>query len=685
MHGGSHTRVSRWPPLLTLCCLAWGCLVWTPARAHEADVPSRDALIEELRGMGLVLRRARGLLDADVSLDGHDVLARLNQAQMWILTEDYPKAALRLLQLISRPGFETSRAYPDALAALAEAEWQIGLQAAARRHLYEAVRFPGQAPSSWRERFAQYLRRLPTDTPLATLRPLWARYEGLGPAQPLSDADRAVRYGYGKALFHAKALAEARGLFEAVPADDPYYLRARYFLGVIDVSDGEWIKAQATFEAALAAFEAQSPAPKTSGDLLEDDGALSGRIVRVTPAGELDDGETPVKDVDEATDRQRRVGALIHLSLARLAAAREDWPAAWAHYRKVPRGGPEFTAALSEASFVLARREAFTWCARLIDQLLAGRGDDVSSAQLTLWKYQLLARSERYDQARDGYVDLEAKIRRRLEAFDAAASTKRLFPPQVLAWTAPGSARRVRSLEATLVEQQEALIEAQELLGELDALSRSAELLPVVAFGKTTHARLVAQSQAFAAKLDRAAAVAHAQADSDRHGGGPAATTADVARLRASLTRLGLRLTGFGSRLSLYETSYRGRLKEVLDAERPVLVALGQRLTDETRAAESLAGTLRDAARTNLERYAAEARFGQVDIAYWRKEAVSRQIRAIHDAQADAMAPLDEAERSLPPEPMPSAPKRAAPPADDGPADDAPADDGAADAPVAAR
>lgn len=673
----TRTVLARLPLALLLATL-----VATTAAAHEADVPSRDALVEELRSMGMVLRRARQRLDADVSLDRYDVVARLNQAQVWTATEEHPKAALRLLQLLARPGFERSLAYPDALEVLAEAEWAIGLQAAARRHLRTALTPPEQAATHWRRRFARYLSRVTQRPDLPDLRGLWVTYQRLGPAEPPDDADRAIRYGYAKALFHAKAMGEARGLFQAVPEGDPYRLRALYFLGVIDVAEGEWVKASETFEAALAAHEAAAPRPRTDADTLDFDPAdPPPRLVDLSAEAEDDEGRGPLA-VDEAVDRQRRVGALIHLALGRLAAARGEWDAAWQHYRKVPRGGPEFTAALSEGSFVLARREAFEWCARLIDQLLAGRGADVSAAQLTLWKLQLTARSERYEDARTGYEAFEREVLQRLEGFDAATVGDRLFPAEVLAWTAPGEATRVRTLEAELVVQREALIEAGELLAELDTLNRSKDLLPVVVFGKETHARLTAQTDRYAAKLVRAAEAAHRDGARGAHGGGAPASAQDVGRLQESLARLRERLQVFQGRLGEYEQRYRARLREVLDAERPVIAELQQALATEEASARDLAGTLKGEAKANLARYAAEARFGQVDIAFWRKEAVSRQIRRLHEDRAREIAPLDEVERELPDVAPPPPPP---PPIADPPADE-PADDGdEASQPVAHR
>lgn len=604
------------------------CLCAMPlAQAHTADVPSRDALIESLRGINLQLKRARTQLDGDLSLASHDVVTRLNQAQVWFYAEDYPKAALRLLQLIARPGFTQSRAYPEALTYLANALWAIGLKGAAVRYLHTAVEQPNQAISEWRLRYDRLLELADAQVPLDALRAGWLKYQQ-APAEGLLNA--RIRYRFARALFRRGATGEARTFFEQITDDDPFALQARYFVGVTHIKLGELLEAQVAFEAALVLHTLHEPAIVTPEDVLE---TPSRRRILKLPRGQAE-------LLDPGVRARRRMGSVIHMALARLAAAQEDHATAWQHYRRIPRGDPDHAAALSEATFALVKQDAFAWCARLVDQLLAGRGDDLSAAQLTLWKYQLIARSANYDDAKAGYEAFEAKLKRRGEAFEAELAEGRLFPAAVLAWTAPDDAHRVRYLEANLVEQREAIIEAQALLGELKQLADSGELLPVVRHGHKTHARLTKQITAFEAQLQRATDAAHGRASGDLHGGGPPASAQDVTRIQASLSRLRARLAQFGANLEGYEGAYRQRLSEVLRAETPALGRLDLALGQEEGAAQALAGDLRSAAKANLERYAAEARFGQVDLVYWRKQEISRKIQRIHEEKARQLKPI---------------------------------------------
>lgn len=647
-------------------------------------------LVEDLRGINQQLRRAQRRLGDDAGFGGRAAMMELGQAQVEFFAEDYPRAALRLMQLVSRPGFRDELAYPEALYFLGESLWAMGMRKAAVEHLRESLQPARQPPGEFRRRLARYLVRAGEVARLDEVRAFWRRYQATRADGPLSDEDRDVRYEYAKALFRGGALAEAEAIFDAVDEADPYYLRARYFVGVLKLKREDLRGAKAAFEAALEAYE-RVHRPRLALDWPDADAPaeLDGpaRELLVLDALDADD------DADEAADEgapvegpalaaqeehQRRMGALIHLALARLAAATEDDRAAWFHYRSVPPGDPDFVMALSEATFVLFRREHFLWCARLIDQLLATRGDDVSAAQLALWKAQLLARGARFDQARDSYQALDQAMQRRAAELEAELEqARRLFPQAVLAWTAPEDASRARALEAELVQQEEALLEAREMAEALRALLNSADPLPPVRYGREVQGVMRERMDAFDAGLRRAAEAAHAEPQSGAHGGAPGATDADIGRLRDSAQRLRARLDRYDRTLGAFDRTYRDRIRKVLQAEEPNVKALDRALAGERQSMQNLATAMRTTARTNLENFAAEALFGQVDIAYWRKEDVTRRIRQAMEERAEIEgemnaeeptgAPLPEA--APPPPTAPPAPDDEPPDGDDGPGD----------------
>ncbi|MEZ4430820.1 MAG: hypothetical protein R3F65_00290 [bacterium] len=589
----------------------------------------RAALVDALRGLNRQLDFSRDRLAEALDVTGTGPVERLTRAQLAAYAGDHPRAAMLLLDLTARPGFAEHPAHPEAMSLLGESLWALGLRAAAVDALREALESPRQSMAAWRRRFATYLARAgerPSDEPIERMRAWWQRAVTLpAPDEPTPD-EASLSYNYGRALFRAGAIDDARAVFDAIPVDDLDGLRARYFVGVIALTRGETLAAREAFEAAQNAWQALAAIELPEPPLPEVAPTGPAREARVID----EDAATRQAATEDATADDprralRRVGAVIHLALARMAAADGDDAAAWQLYREVPKGDPDHAQALAEATFVLFRQGEYAWCVRLIDQLLAGRGDDLSAAQLALWQAQLQARDADYEGARESYQRLEGAMKRRREALEGALqSDRRLFPSAALAWTAPEDARRARRLEAEIVWQQEALAEAENAAGALERLARAGDVLPTVRDGEALHARLSAQ----VAQIEPQVA---------------ALAPADAAELGASLTRLRGRLERFRGALARYDQAFRGRLARVVEVEMPEVARLRQALDAETAAAEGLAAELRDAARRNLDAFAAEALFGQVDLAWWRKEEISRRMREAAEKREAAVQALEVA------------------------------------------
>lgn len=650
-----------------LLILLVGLLVPLASHADDPDHQrSRRQHIDELRRLNDTLRRAQAALDTNLAVDASEAIKVLSEAQVEYFAEDYGRAAIRLMQLISKPAFKNQPAFVEALTYLAESLWALGLRESARTYFRQAVEHPRQLPSAFKKRLARFFEVAGREVPLRDLRRLWRRYQRDWDeeAEP-TPVDEALRYQYAKALTAHDALAEADALFAAFAEGEPHHVQALYFRGVIHLKDENLVKAEAAFKAALAAWEKARPPVGERGYLedVDEDGDRRELVVL-----ELSDEDTlPPPEVAQ----QQRLGAVTHLALARLAAARGKDEEAWHHYRKIPRGDPDFAAALAEASFVLFRREQFAWCVRLVDQLLAGRGDDVSAAQLRLWKAQLLARSTRYDDARKSYEVLnEALVQRGEQLNLQLEDDKRIFPQAVLAWTAPDDASRARQLEADLVTQDEALVEAREMAQALEEALSSEEMLPAVAKGRAVVERLTGRL----AQFDEHLKISHAEHEGE-----------DFGDIEASVARLRGRIGRFTRQLEEFEATYRQRIAAVLKAELPVLAKLTGKLEAELVATRALGDSMKTVARENIDTYAAEAMFGQVDIAYWRKQEITRKLTAAMDGQKGEIEAVDKAMNPPAPPPRPApVGEDEAPAADEGdgvePAEDDAAEDDEEDA-----
>lgn len=607
-----------------------------PATEAAAGDPGNatTTLAADLAAMSRELADARAVFDDRVDLRPETALEYLGRAQVAFLEEDYPRAVARLLDLTARPDFQRSPGYGEALAWLGESLWQLGLERAAAAEFRRAIAQPA-LPTAYRNTLRRYLTLGAAGEPIEALRSAWQRYQTLRGEGTLSRADREIRYLYAKALYRQGASTEAAALFEAIDDDDPYAVEARYHEGVIRLARGEPKAARARFEAARVVWKAAddamaeragTPPPDESPDYWDvepsagEPSVLAENIIPVDPEAAL----------DEPRQRHLRLGQVVDLALARLDASRDNLDSAVRHYRRIPPGSPDHPAATRELVWALFRRGEHARAARLVDQLLAGRGDDRTAAELSTLKAHLLALAADYAASEENYRALETALTRRRDELEGDLSRDvRVFPEAVLAWTSPETTDRARRLESTIVEQEEALAEARELVAELRAAFASPELLPGVRAGKAVHARLAQTLEGFRRRL-----VAAATADD-------AGDRAPLEALATSADRLAERLGRFEQAVEGAEKRWRSRLDEVLGAEVPALDALERRLTDETALARRLGMAMAVGAREQLETLAADAHFRQIDLAWWRVDEMRRRIAAARGEQRETLAPME--------------------------------------------
>jgi len=604
-----------------------------PVAATEDSGSAPTTLAADLAAMSRELSDARAVFDDRIDLRPETAIEYLGRAQVAFLEEDYPRAVARLLDLTARPDFQRSPGYGEALALLGESLWQLGLERAAAVELRRAIAQPA-LPTVYRHTLRRYLTLGAAGEPVEALRAAWQQHQSSRGEGALSRADREVRYLYAKALHAQGASTEAATLFEAIDDDDPFAVEARYHEGVILLARGQLKAARARFDAARLVWKAAgdaldersgTPPPDDSPDYWDVDASdetsvLAEDIAPIDPEAVLDDPR----------QHHLRLGQVVDLALARLDASRENLDSAVRHYRRIPPGSPDHPAATQELVWALFRRGEYNRAARLVDGLLAGRGDDRTAAELSTLKAHLLALAADYAASEENYRTLEVALSRRRDELEADLSRDaRVFPEAVLAWTNPEITDRARRLEATLVEQEEAIAEARELVAELRAAFASPELLPGVRAGKAVHARL---SRTLAGFRQRLVAAGSAGGDGDR---------APLEALAQSADRLAERLERFEQAVEGAEKRWRDRLDEVLGAEGPTLDALERRLTEETSLARRLGMAMAVGAREQLETLAADAHFRQIDLAWWRVDEMRRRIASARGEQYRTLAPME--------------------------------------------
>jgi len=161
-------------------------------------------------------------------------------------------------------------------------------------------------------------------------------------------------------------LEQARTAFEAVPVGSPYYLQARYFIGVIHTIRNEYPQA-------IEAFR---------------------RVLR---------GEA-------TTPEQRLVLHLTHLALGRLHYETDQLDQAIEAYQAVPRTSPFFDTALYEIAWVYIRLGDSTRAERALEVLSVAAPDSHYIPDGKVLRGNLLLRNGRFDDANDVFREVRSQF-----------------------------------------------------------------------------------------------------------------------------------------------------------------------------------------------------------------------------------------------------------------------------------
>ncbi len=242
-------------------------------------------------------------------------------------------------------------------------------------------------------------------------------------------------------------LEQARVAFEAVPPGSPYYLQARYFIGVIHTIRNEYPQA-------IEAFR---------------------RVLR---------GEA-------TTPEQRLVLHLTHLALGRLHYETDQLDQAIEAYQAVPRTSPFFDTALYEIAWVYIRLGDSTRAERALEVLSVAAPDSHYIPDGKVLRGNLLLRNGRFDDANDvfrevrnqfgpvlrdldemqeAHPDLHAYfrqlVRENMEAFDVS----NFIPERARSWVnLEGDFERAVNALRDLAQARQLIRETDDLVVRLNA------------------------------------------------------------------------------------------------------------------------------------------------------------------------------------------------------------------------
>ncbi len=457
----------------------------SPARAQDLAAITRQVTQLEADARNLSAMPVRRS-----SLRGPTyVEERLTDGELFYRLHDYTRAAIIFTDIVdSHP---RHRAFPDALFLLADSLFRAGDVLGARTRFRQIIDRADQQPFrpyvqralgrlievaiqtrdfEGVEELFQRMSRLPPSEIEAATQYFRAKYL-YNRAVPTDEVMRDVAGATSVPQVDQSVLDEARQAFEAVQERSPYYLQARYFVGVIYTLKGEYPQAIDAFRRVL-------------------------RGAATTP-------------------EQEEIVVLTHVALGRLFYETDRLEQAVESYQQVPRSSPHFDVALYEIAWVHIRQGDSTQAERALEVLTVAAPDSRFIPDGKILRGNLLLRNGRFadantvfrevaqqfgpvrreldamiathDDPREHFRDL---VRRNMDNFDANA----FLPPLAIRWArTEGDMDRALAVLSDLGECRALVRDTTALIGRLNAVLNSPNRIS--AFADLTEQRQLSISQ----------------------------------------------------------------------------------------------------------------------------------------------------------------------------------------------
>jgi TolA-binding protein len=370
--------------------------------ARAQDLPAIGRSVTQLEA------DARNLTNMPVqraSLRGANyVEERLTDGELFYRLHDYTRSSIIFTDIVeSHP---THPAFPDALFLLGDSLFRAGDVLGARTRFRQIIDHADETP--FRPYVQRALGRL-IEIAISTrnfegVEELFARLSRLPP----SEIEAATQYFRAKYLYNRAvptdelmrdtagstavpqvdqaSLDAAREAFEAVQERSPYYLQARYFVGVIFTLKGQYPQA-------IDAFR---------------------RVLRGSAT----------------TPEQEEIVALTQVALGRLYYETDRLDEAVEAYQRVPRTSPHFDVALYEIAWVHIRQGDSTQAERALEVLTVAAPESRFIPDGKILRGNLLLRNGRFDDANTVFREVAAQfgpVRQELDAMIASHDDPRAY------------------------------------------------------------------------------------------------------------------------------------------------------------------------------------------------------------------------------------------------------------------
>ncbi len=585
------------------------------AESHPAHLESGTAILDELNNLERHVVQLRSRLERHWSLEGVVAVEVLQESHVAFWRQDYARSARLLLDLASRTGFEKHPAYAETMDLLGRSFHGLGFKKSGDRYRLQSLLANDQPKTAYRIRLAGFLTDLVIKIEPPVLHRLWNTF--LRTSKPNFDDTQTqqMRYHIGRALYRNGDLVGSSRIFKQIEPGDVGHPRAQYFLGVHALHADDLSLAQQRFDAAreswLKAASGLEPQQPTSSST----------------------------KWDTSRDDAYEIGNAIHLGLARLAVARENYEVALQNYQKVPWFSSQQENLYTEVGFVLSKLNREDQVARLFRELQAILPAGLAREKARIRASVAAARGGDFDSAEDGFAALEKEAQRQQEALEKKLREINVgLLPSVSRWTMDDDGRSTERLSRSRIDAENEMVHLSRLQKRLAAqVAADVFLLPVAQEGQVFQASLTTRLKHLELHLRASSLGAKPSEPSSMH-------HPQHAEIRAGLTRVRRALNQFQQRLSAYKQNYESRIRKLLAEEGDALAQLEAsqlKLTTDFRSLERL---MRLGAASQLKDLALRAEYGALDIAYWRKEQVSTRIR---DAQNGMEADLNSLEEAV--------------------------------------
>lgn len=436
-------------PLLLLPALAAGALFGVRSAAAQGQGGSSEMqrTLHEVRdNLDGYERRVEALAaryeaKAPEGPSVYRLQSRINDGLVFFQLGDYERASFLLMEVVQDQVNQSYIGYKDAVFYLAESLYQLHNPIGAAG-FYQVV-----VDKGYRQYRKDALLRLVEICFITNQLDSVERYFGQLGSEPGASTDPQVVYVHAKSLYFRKEYDRALQEFAIISRGSPYFHRARYFLGTIQVLQGRLPDAVVSFQQVAA--------------------------------------EPVASDRPDAKEAEQ-VRQLAHLALGRIYYDLGQLPESVAEYTTIPRDSAQFDRALYEICWTYIKKGEHNQALRALDIMLLASPESTLAPEATLLKGNLQLKLNKYAEAQSTFqeiVDRFGPVREQLAKVLKEHADPETYFQQLIGKNLDRFAVQtaIPPLAATWVREEEDLIHAlavvQDVDGAKEDLAEAEELI----------------------------------------------------------------------------------------------------------------------------------------------------------------------------------------------------------------